>query len=190
MDRQHEEITMRLFDEDKIGCYLDAIGHRIEKTSDGDPIKMIDLTLRVQPLTAALASALDLDAHAELFRLNDGSAKEIVKSIEFAIRVPNQRILIYATPDIPDPSTVLLDAEITSVRARTEKNVDGFALVFYASVGPVDRDQLEYVCRWHGEQRFLTFDKQQPALDFEPVGETPKPPRRPRAVSSAQPEVH
>jgi hypothetical protein len=180
---------MRLFDEDRIGCYLDAIGHRLEKTPGGDVVKMIDLTLRVQPLTAALASALDLDVHAELFRLNDGAQKEIVKGIEFAMVVPNQRLLIYAVPDIPDPSAVLVDAEISSVRARTEKNVDGFALVFYVSVGPVDRDQLEYICRWHGEQRFVTFDKQQALLDFEPPSDAPKPHRR-RPLGGPAAEVH
>jgi hypothetical protein len=151
---------------------------------------MIDLTLRVQPFTHALALTLEADVTAELFRLGDGSQKEIVKAIEFAIAVPNQRILIYAVPDIPDPSMVLIDAEISGVRARTQKDVDGYALVFYVSVGPVARDQLDYVCRWHSEQRFCTFEKQQPVLDFE-VNEAPRPPRRRRSsAGGADAEVH
>jgi hypothetical protein len=181
---------MRLFDEDKIGCYLDAINHRVEKTSGGDQIKMIDLTLRVQPLTPALASALDLDAHAELFRLNDGSQKEIVKAIEFAISVPNQRMLIYAVPDIPDASLVLLDAEISGVRARTQKDVDGYALIFYVSVGPIEPDHLDYICRWHTEQRFVTFEQQQAALDFEPPAAQPPQRQRRRTVAEQRGEVH
>jgi hypothetical protein len=184
---------MRLFDQDKIGCYLDGINHRVEKTTGGDQIKMIDLTLRVQPFTAELASALDLDAHAELFRLNDASQKEIVKAIEFAISVPNQRMMIYAVPDIPDASLVLHDAEISSVRARTQKDVDGYALIFYASVGPIEPDQLDYICRWHTEQRFITFEKQQAALDFDPPADTPAPPprrRHPKSVAEQRDEVH
>ena len=55
---------MRLFDEDRIGCYLDHIGHRVEKASDGEPRAMIDLTLRVQPFTPELAGAFDPDVRA------------------------------------------------------------------------------------------------------------------------------
>jgi hypothetical protein len=153
---------------------------------------MIDLTLRVQPFTSELANALDLDAHAVLFRLNDASQKEIVKAIEFAIAVPNQRMMIFAVPDIPDASLVLHDAEISSVRARTQKDVDGYALIFYASVGPIEPDQLDYICRWHTEQRFITFEKQQAALDFEPPADTPQPSqrRRQKSVVEQRGDVH
>jgi hypothetical protein len=42
---------MRLFDGDeRIGCYLDGVNLRLEKTKDQE-LKVVDLTLRVQPFT-------------------------------------------------------------------------------------------------------------------------------------------
>jgi hypothetical protein len=159
---------MRLFDDDKIGCYLDAIGHRVEKTKNGDDLKVVDLTLRVQPFTASTAVSVDPDVRALLFAMTDGEPKPLIKAVELALPIPNQRLTVYAAPDMTEASAILHDVEITRPRARTEKDVDGFGFVFYASVGPVDGDTLEYLQRWHTEQRFVTFEQQQPALNFDP----------------------
>ena len=164
---------MRLFDDDKVGCYLDDIGHRIEKTKDGKEIAMVDLTLRVQPFTAELATSLDPDVRALLFRMNDGEPKDKIKSIHFALTIPNQNIAIYLVPDGQGPiadqflaERLIPDVEISGLRARKEKGVDGFGLVFYASFGPVGKDELEYIVAWYTQQRFVTFHPQEPVLDF------------------------
>lgn len=180
---------MRLFDDDKIGCYLDGIDHRVEKTKDGKEVKMVDLTLRVQPLTPELAVSLDPGVRALLFSMSDATPKPMIKALEFKLTVDRQQLTVFVLPEgeVP-PQITFMDVEIGGIRARTEKGVDGFGLVFYASFGPVGARDLEYVCDWHTQQRFLTFKEQQPALDFagreeaetETARKTPR--RHPRAV--------
>lgn len=161
---------MRLFDEDRIGCYLDHIGHRVEKASDGEPRAMIDLTLRVQPFTPELAGAFDPDVRALLFTLSDATPKPKIKSLAFKLTIPRQLIEICAAPDVTLGSLALSEVEISDVRARTEKGVDGYALVFAASFEHTNSAELEYVCDWLTGQRFLTFTSQQRTLDFEAAG--------------------
>ena len=159
---------MKLFDDvDRVGCYLDHIAHRVEKTKGGDEVKMIDLTLRVQPFTPDLAAALDPDVRALLFRLDDAEPKPKIKALDFALTVPRQILRVYPVPEIDNGGMAFDDVEISDPRARTEKNVDGFALVLYASLGPLTPDQLEFVCEWLTEQRFVAFDPQTPAFDFD-----------------------
>ena len=60
---------------------------------------------------------------------------------------------------------------------------DGYALVFYASFGPVGKEELEYIVGWHTQQRFLTFAPQEPALDFKGAAEPDTAPAGPRRVA-------
>jgi len=168
---------MRLFSDDKIGCYLDAIGHRVEKTKGGDECKVVDLTLRVQPFTAQRAATLDCEVRALLFTMNTTEPKPLIKSVDLALTVPKQRLTVYGfTDDDHDTITCVLSAaEITRARVRTEKDVEGFAFVFRATVGPLAGEDLEYLQAWHTDSRRVTFDEQQPALDFAPPdGEVPR----------------
>jgi hypothetical protein len=180
-----------MFDQDHVGCYLDAIDHRVEKTKDGKEIRMVDLTLRVQPLTVELAQALDGDVRALLFNLGDALPKDKIKAIAFALTVPRQAVSVRLLPEADDGALLLPDAEISGVRARVEKGVDGYALVFYVSVGPIGARDLEYLVGWHTLQRFVTFHPQEPALDFSaaPEGE-PLPPatnrRGPRRMAAPE----
>ncbi len=191
------EDLMRFFDDDNIGAYLDDIGHRAEKTKDGKELKLVDLTLRVQPFTAELAGSLDPDVRALLFSLSDATPKAKLKEVRFRLTVPKQQLLIRLLPELAE-QIVLCDCEITDVRARTEKGIDGYGLVFYVTYGPASPHELEYVCDWLTQQRFVTFQPQQPALDFaarEPDEETKAPRRRgrPRAVDAGdelRPGVH
>jgi hypothetical protein len=168
---------MRLFDDDNVGCYLDDIGHRVEKTKDGKEIKMVDLTLRVQPFTSDLAVSLDPDVRALLFSLSDATPKPKLKEVRFRLTVPKQQLLIRMLPELAE-QIVLCDCEITDVRARTEKGVDGYGLVFYAAYGPASPRDLEYVCDWLTQQRFVTFQPEQPALNFAAKDEAAAEPAR------------
>lgn len=179
---------MRLFDDDKIGVYLDDYGPRLEKTKDGKEVKMIDLTLRVQPFPADLAGSLDPDVRALLFTMNDATPKSKIKAMEFKLSVPNQVMTVFLLPEAPSASIAFFDVEISSPRARTEKGVDGFGFVFYASVGPVGPTELEYVQNWYTQQRFITFQPQAPALDFAGAsGEEVDLPRQPRRHNKTGP---
>jgi hypothetical protein len=175
---------MRLFDDDKIGCYLDDIGHRVEKTKDGKEIKVVDLTLRVQPFTPAVAEALDPDVRSLLFGLGDGEPKPKIKAVEFRLPIPRQVVDVFVLPegDVP-PGIRFIDVEISGPRARTEKGVDGYGFVFYASFGPVSARELEFVCAWHTQQRFLTFQAQMPSL-LDDIAADPTPARGPRRVNA------
>jgi hypothetical protein len=186
---------MRLFDEDQVGVYLDAIDHYVDRDSDSET-KMVKLTLRVQPFTPELAVSFDPDVRALLFTLSDAAPKPKIKEVKLALTVPTQMLAIYALPEA-ESGLVLTDCEISGCRARTEKGVDGFALIFYVSYGPASPDELEYVCAWHTTQRFITFHPQAPALDFgkHPEPETARPPKLPRggrrvAGDELRPGVH
>ena len=178
----------------RFGVYLDAIDHYVDRESDSET-KMVKLTLRVQPFTPELAGSFDPDVRALLFTLTDGSPKPKIKEVKLALTVPRQMLAIYALPEA-ESGLVLADCAISGCRARTEKGVDGFALIFYVSYGPASPDELEYVCAWHTTQRFITFHPQAPALDFgkHPEPETPRPPNPPRgrrvAGDELRPGVH
>jgi len=186
----HRKDTMRFFDADKVGCYLDAIDHRVEKTKDGPEVKMVDLTLRVQPFTPELALSLDPDVRALLFSMNDATPKPKLKAVHFALTVPRQQLQVALLPELAE-QIVFCDCDISGVRARTEKGVDGFALVFYVSYGPASPRDLEYVCDWLTDQRFITFGPQQPALDFANRADAPElppaPPKKRRGQSAIVP---
>lgn len=156
---------MRFFDRDDVGCYLDHIGVRTE-TVEGKEIKYVDLTLRVQPFTVELSAAVDPDVRAALFNLGDATPKKKLKTVAFNLTVPRQSLAIRLTPEQTIGGLFIPDVEITDPRARTEKGVDGFGFVFYASFGPVGRDELEYLVAWHTHQRFITFAPQDPVFDF------------------------
>ena len=171
---------MQFIDLDKVGVYLDAVGLRLEKTKDTEH-KVIDLTLRVQPFTAELAAALDPDVRALLFNLTDAAPKPKLKAAELKLPVPRQHIDVYLLPSEQSNAhaqITLLDADISDPRVRTEKGVDGYALIFYATFGPVGREELEYVVNWYTQQRFLTFRQAQPTLALEDKDTAPAPRHR------------
>lgn len=159
---------MRFFDADAVGVYLDAVTLRLEKTKDSED-KVIDLTLRVQPFTPDLAVAVHPDVRALLFTLSDATPKPLIKSTELRLASDRQRVTCSLFPEEQNPRFIFRHVEISDPRVRTEKGVDGYALIFYATIGPLDRDQLEYIVSWYTEQRFLSFEEEQPALEFDPL---------------------
>jgi hypothetical protein len=139
----------------------------------------------VQPFTPELAVSLDPDVRALLFSMSDATPKPKLKAVHFQIPVPRQQVTIAPLPELPD-RLVLCDCEVTRLRARTEKGVDGFALIFHVAYGPASPSELEYVCDWLTGQRFVTFQPQQPALDFAGKDEDAEPARQvPRRVARA-----
>ena len=172
---------MRFFDTDRVGAYLDAVTLRLEKTKDTEH-KVIDLTLRVQPFGSELAMSLHPDVRALLFTGDeDGTPKPLLKAVELRMPdVPHQHIACEVLPEDGVSTFTLRDVEVSDPRVRTEKGVDGYALIFYATVGPVGRDELEYVVNWYTQQRFLTFAEAQVPLDFDADDNNAPPPARRR----------
>lgn len=160
-------MSQRLFNTDeKIPVFLDDISPKLEKRN-GDDIKVADLTLRVQPLTVELAAALDPMVRRTLYRMNDGSQNPDLKSVEFRLKPPRQLLTIFASTDTETPTIALDHVDIVGLKARTEKGVDGWALVFHATYGPVGKTELEFFYGWYTKQQAITFDEAAPMLDFE-----------------------
>lgn len=165
---------MKLFTVGKVGIFCDGIGHRLERRKNQD-VKVVDLSLRVQPFTSQLAAALDTDAYAFvkriLFKANGGDPITDLRSVEFKPFGDSQKLICFASPDTTEPSIAFDQVKVTKIRARTEKGVDGWALIVGVTFGPVGRAELEYVNAFYTEQRFITFDDGEPFLEFEDDGE-------------------
>jgi len=162
-------MSQRLFAVSKIGLFLDSITHGTEERR-GEEVKIVTLTLRAQPFDATMAIALDDgiggDSHVRstLFKLDHPDPRPMLRRVDFALGCPRQELYVYASPDTPNASILLGQVKIGHVYARTEKNVNGFALVFRASLGPVGRAELEFVQEWLLGQKFVTFEQSEPNL--------------------------
>jgi hypothetical protein len=87
----------RLFDAGKVPLTCDAIAHTTEKRKDGE-VKVIALTLRVQPFDATLASALHPDVRATLFKQGKDPFPHLAR-VNFELGVPRQALDIFTTPE-------------------------------------------------------------------------------------------
>jgi hypothetical protein len=151
---------MRLFDTDHVGCWLDTIGHRVE-----DDVKVLDLTLRVEPFTPELAVSLDSDVRSFLFNLSNPTPRRKIHAMEFALPVDPQVVTVRLVPELATGELALDECTVAKVRAKRD---DGeFVLAFRLSLERPSSKQLEYVNAWHTEQRFLTFRPRDPELDFD-----------------------
>lgn len=166
-----------LFNAGKIGMFLDSYTPGIEKR-DGDEVKVLHLTLRVQPFDAKLATSIDeglqgsTNVRAMAFRLDDTSPKPHLERLAFSLDCPRQNLQIFETPDTEDSRIALLQCKMSGFYVRTQKDVDGLAFVCRATFGPVGRDEMELLHRWFRGQLFVTFEESQPALFEE--GDAPE----------------
>jgi hypothetical protein len=155
-----------LFDTAKTGVFLDSITHSTENRR-GTDTKVVVLGCRVDPLDAKLALSLDQRVRNTLFRLGDAEAVGHIRACEFALGVPTQNMLIFASPDTEKASLALLQVKVTAIRAKVDKDQNHYSLVFKASFGPASRDELLFVEDWRGSQRFLTFERVEPEFELD-----------------------
>jgi hypothetical protein len=176
---------MRLFDQNdtdgKVGVYLDGVNLRLEKTKDSE-VKVVDLTLRVQPFTVELATRLHPDVRSLLFSMTDASPRPLLKAVELKIaNIPKQHLDCWLLPDEEVGGFSLLNVEISDPRVRTEKGVDGYALIVYGTLGPLSAEELEYITNWYAQQRFCVFREAQATMEFNAKAEGETEARPPRA---------
>jgi hypothetical protein len=104
--------------------------------------------------------------------------------VSFALGCPRQNLRIYASPDTKTSRIALLQCKISGTYARKQKDINGFAFIFKASIGPVGREEHEYIHEWMLGQRFVTFEESEPSMEFdnededaevEPVNTRPAP---------------
>jgi hypothetical protein len=168
-------MSQRLFSVPKVGLFLDSYAPSIEKRR-GEEVKVLTLTLRLQPLDAKIATAIDdglgddSGVKAGLFKLSNGEPKPHIKRLDFRLDCPRQNLIVYSTPDTARARMALTQAKITGTYARTQKDLNGYAFVFKASLGPVGRDEQEFIHEWLLTQRFVTFETSEPSMQFDDDG--------------------
>jgi len=145
-------------DTGKLGVFCDAVTHSTEKRTDGE-VKVVQLSLRVQPFDAKIATAIDNRIRTTLFKLNHPDPHAHIRRGDFIIDLPRQILTVFASPDTVKASIALDQVKIAGIYARTDGKVSGYALVFKASFGPPSARELEYVEDWRNGQRFVTFEE-------------------------------
>jgi hypothetical protein len=146
--------NQRLFATAKVPLFLDTIVHATEKRKSDD-VKIVVLTLRVQPFGPELASSIDEGVQAAhgikplLFSLNNAEPKALVRRMDVGLGCPRQQLLVFASSDTVKESIALDQVKVSGTYARTQKDVAGYAFVFRASFGPLGRKELEFIQDWH-----------------------------------------
>lgn len=162
-------MSQRLFATAKVPLFLDTIIHGTEKRK-GEDVKIVTLSLRVQPFDAKLASSLDEGVQAAtgvkplLFSLNNAEPKSLVRRLDVGLGCPRQQLLVFASSDTTKESIAFDQAKVGGTYARTQKDINGYAFCFRVSFGPVGRRELEFIQDWHLSTRFVTFDQAEPGL--------------------------
>lgn len=165
-------MSQKLFSLGKVGLFLDSYRPGLEKRRS-EEVKVLKLTLRLQPFDAKLARAIDdgvggdSNVRATLFKLNDAEAKPHLDRVDFALGCQRQNLIVFASKDTDASRIMFEQAKISGTYARTEKGVNDYAFVLTATFGPVGRDQLEYIHDWHLGQRAVTFEESEPLLETE-----------------------
>lgn len=151
----------RLFSTDHVGCTLDAIAHRVK-----DEAKLVDLTLRIEPFTPALAAALDPDVRRFLFALDDVAIRDKIRAVEFALAVPDQTLTVRIVPELAKGEVAFTDCAIDKIKAKKDKDKPEYLLTVRATVIAPTAKQLEFLQAWHTDQRFVSFHPADPELDL------------------------
>jgi hypothetical protein len=158
-------VSETLFDEVRVGCFCDAITHSLEKRR-GEEVKILTLTLRVAPFDATLATVMPDGIKPTLFTMHSGQPKDTLRRADFALGLERQLLQVFAAPDIAQ-GFALDQVKIAGTYARVQKDRNGYDFVFKASFGPVGSKELEFCQSWLLTQRFVTFERAEPSLDFE-----------------------
>lgn len=157
---------MKLFEIAKVGCYCDGVAHALEKRR-GEDVKVLTLTLRVSPFDSRLATTMPDGVKPTLFKLNSGDPKETLRRADFALGLDRQLVTVFAAPDTADASMALHQVKIHGTYARAQKDRNGYDFVFRATLGPVGKEELEFVQSWLLSQRFCSFTEDEPLLDLD-----------------------
>lgn len=153
-----------MFDTEQIPHYLDDIGHRVMKDKSGDEFKVVDLTFRLEPLTAALAAEIASVVKSTLFKLKDAEATEGLKAVTFAVKPKPQQIAFFADRELPKASLRLDEAKISNLRARKPKDGTHWVFTFRATVAQLSGADLLFLQEALYKQYFLTFANASPGL--------------------------
>lgn len=165
---------MNLFSVGKIPVYCEGITHRLETRKSGET-KVVDLTLKIHPFNAQLASALDQDEYGfvkrTLFRMASGDPVVDLRAVEFRPPGDRQRLTCFAAPDTDQASICLDQVKVTKLRARASKDANGWTLYIGVSFGPLSKDELSWINQFYTGQSFISWEEAEPSLDFDADGD-------------------
>ncbi len=142
----------------------------------GETVKILTLTLRVQPFDSKMANAVDdgliNDAGVKdaLFKASNGEPKKHRTRVNFDLGCAQQNLIIYASTDTAKSRMAFTQCRIGGVYVRTSTNVNAYAFCFRASFGPVGKDEMEFVHQWLGNQQAVTFEESEEQLDYDATG--------------------
>lgn len=162
----------RLFNVANIGVFLDSYSPGTEKRREDD-VKVLHLNLRVQPFDAKHAIAIDdglangTNIRRALFNLSTDEPTPHVERVGLNLGCPPQMLRIFEAPDARAARLALLQVKIGGAYARRQKNVNGWAFCFRATVGPLGRDELESLHHWFLGQKFVEFQEAEPSMDMD-----------------------
>lgn len=165
--------AQRLFTIDRMPVFVDAMQSGLERRAGGHDAKVLRLTCRIEPFTAAQAGDLDdglggdSNVRPSCFKITTGEPKPHIERVAFTLDCPRQRLDLYASPDT-DTSRLCFDhVKISGFYVRTAKDTGALAAVFTATFGPVGRDELEAAHHAVRSQTFITFLEAEPSLAFD-----------------------
>ncbi len=154
----------------KVGCYCESITHSTERRKDGE-VKVIQLSLRVEPFDAKLATAIASSVRATLFKLSSAEPHDHLRRVSFGLGVNRQRLTVFATPDTQRATIALDQVKVSDVYARAAKDARTYALIFKAVFGPPGARELEFAEHWRNGMAFVTFEAAEPSADFDEPGD-------------------
>lgn len=165
-------MAQRLFSLNKIPTFLDDYKPGKERRR-GEMVKIITLSLRVQPFDSKLATAIDdglLDdtgVRDALFKIGTPEPKKHRTKVYFNLGCSQQNLILYASTDTPTSRMAFVQCRIKGEYARTSTDVNGFAFCFKASFGPVGKDEMEFIHAWLGGQQAVTFEESEEQFDLD-----------------------
>jgi hypothetical protein len=131
-----------MFSSNDIGLYLDGLDHRVIKDKAGEEMKGVDLTMRIEPLTAELASEIAVEVRRTLFRLDDVEVVKHLKNATFT-KLGIRPHSVEFRPDAKAPVSLLLDeVKFDAFKARIPKDGAHWVFTFRMTAAHLDGQQL------------------------------------------------
>lgn len=177
-----------MFDTEKIGMYLDDIGHRVMKDKQGDELKVLDLTFRIEPLTPTLAAEIADGVKGVLFRRNDGEMNQNIDRVSFTHKPKPQAIQVFPDPQIGKASLTIDEGKITRLRARKPKDGNLWVFLFRVTTAHLTGADLLYLQEALYTQKFLSFANAATGL-FDDEEKAARKTRRRQAEAETQPTL-
>lgn len=135
--------------------YLRDVTFKIEEGKE-ESRKVVVCSFMVQPFTAAMAENLGIKSR--LFNASTGEPDPVVKALEAAIAVPEQRIEFAMAPDAGRDAVTLPNCRISkTIRIMRDKEGPVFRATFSASSAYPAAKDLLFLAHHINDQHYMTF---------------------------------